>query len=36
MPDTEENPITFDTAADEVAQNENLAEKAEQEKARKE
>ena len=29
MEDSEENPITFDTAADEVAQNDNLAEKAE-------
>lgn len=36
MEDSEENPITFDTAADEVAQNDNLAEKAEQEAKRKE
>jgi len=36
MEDTDENPISFDTAADEVAQNENLAEKAEQEKNRAE
>ena len=34
MEDTDENPISFDTAAEEVAQNENLAEKAEQEKVR--
>jgi len=36
MEDSDENPITFDTAADEVAQNDNLAEKAEQEKVRAE
>lgn len=29
MKDSDEDPINFDTAADEVAQNENLAEKAE-------
>jgi len=34
MADPDDNPISFDTAADEVAQNENLAEKAEQEKVR--
>lgn len=36
MADPEDNPISFDTAADEVAQNDNLAEKAEQEKNRAE
>lgn len=29
MPDDPSNPISFDMAADEVAQNDNLAEKAE-------
>jgi len=36
MADPDDDPISFDTAADEVAQNENLAEKAEQEKNRQE
>ena len=36
MADPDEDPISFDAAADEVTQNDNLAEKAEQEKNRAE